>query len=57
MEPLHILLLGIDNNTELVHIQVTENNEDTNGCTAANHHRRNYQEHTSFTVAREEEHQ
>jgi hypothetical protein len=43
--------------TYLVHIQATKHNEDTNSCTATNYHHRNYQAHTSFAFAEEEEHQ
>jgi hypothetical protein len=42
---------------ELVHIQATENKKNTNSCTAANCHRRNYEAYTFFAVVGEEKHQ
>jgi hypothetical protein len=51
----YITFIHKHNNTQLVRIQVTQQKENANVCTAANYHRRNYQAHKSFAVAREEE--
>jgi hypothetical protein len=50
-----LLVFNKYNNIELVQIQATQYKEDTDGCTAANYHHRNYQAHRPFTIAGEEE--
>jgi hypothetical protein len=44
------------NNTNLLFIQSIKYKKDTDSCTVVNCHHHNYQTHSSFAIAREEEH-